>query len=366
MPHRPNKRTNKEGCYRVDRVFRGVGRIAQSSGAKTVGEFRKRDALLTSLYDTGRLDVLKAIKDRRLSIPEVYSADRTGQIGFVATDVVLDRRFWDVYEDWKDTAAEAASTRKRYQCSFTSLSRLGVISSDAKLRALEDVDWDKLRQRWRGGPADWNHLGRALSRFLTMVLGDVYHPFRRKVVQRIPKASTPPGRVPDLTPELFWKLVKTTPDHVQASYVTLVLTGMRVGEYLACTKDNLRPHTHSIEVPGTKTEGSAAVVQVDPSAWDWIEAAIPSTVAYKWLRIHFKRACEVLGLSDLTLHDLRHCTGQWLVNAGRPEASVQQTLRHSDPSMTRRYTRQKMKGEDAAAMACVVLPERRLKAIEGF
>jgi integrase len=37
----------------------------------------------------------------------------------------------------------------------------------------------------------------------------------------------------------------------------------------------------------------------------------------------------------VTLHDLRHCAGQWLTEAGRPEASVQQTLRHKDPTMTR-------------------------------
>ena len=51
----------------------------------------KRDALLTELYDTGRLELLRAIKAHRLTINEVYSAQRAGRLGFVAADVALQR-----------------------------------------------------------------------------------------------------------------------------------------------------------------------------------------------------------------------------------------------------------------------------------
>jgi len=59
---------------------------------------------------------------------------------------------------------------------------------------------------------------------------------------------------------------------------------------------------------------------------------------------------------DLTLHDLRHFYGQALVDAGRPEASVQQSLRHADPRMTRRYTKRKDQGENAQAMEGILFP----------
>ena len=53
---------------------------------------------------------------------------------------------------------------------------------------------------------------------------------------------------------------------------------------------------------------------------------------------------------DLTLHDLRHFYAQQLTDAGRPEVSVQYSLRHSDPRTARRYTRQRDRGENAQKM----------------
>ena len=77
---------------RVDRVFPGVGRINLVSGATTKAEHTKRDALLVKLYDTGRLELLRAIKRRQLTINEVFSADRSERLGFVAKDVMSSMR----------------------------------------------------------------------------------------------------------------------------------------------------------------------------------------------------------------------------------------------------------------------------------
>jgi integrase len=68
---------------------------------------------------------------------------------------------------------------------------------------------------------------------------------------------------------------------------------------------------------------------------------VPSPLRYKWLRIYWKRACEAAEISNVTLHDLRHCYAQWSVNAGIPDAKVQVALRHASAEMTRRYSKQK-------------------------
>ena len=81
-----------------------------------------------------------------------------------------------------------------------------------------------------------------------------------------------------------------------------------------------------------------------------------SPIGYKWLYRHWKEACEAVGVHDLRLHDLRHFYGQQLTNAGRPEAGVQSGLRHTDPNMTRRYTRQKDRGENARTMDTILFP----------
>ncbi len=64
MPHRQSP----HGTFRLDRRFKGVGRINLASGATTATEFRKRDALLTRLYDQGRLDLLNAIRTGTLTV----------------------------------------------------------------------------------------------------------------------------------------------------------------------------------------------------------------------------------------------------------------------------------------------------------
>jgi len=59
--------------------------------------------------------------------------------------------------------------------------------------------------------------------------------------------------------------------------------------------------------------------------------------------------------TDLRLHDLRHCFGQWLADAGVQEARIQTGLRHTTAAMTRRYTMQRDNGENAKTMADVLL-----------
>ncbi len=59
----------------------------------------------------------------------------------------------------------------------------------------------------------------------------------------------------------------------------------------------------------------------------------------------------------MRLKDLRHCMGQWATDAGVSEARVQSAMRHASPNMTRRYARQRDRGEVAKVMADVMLRE---------
>ena len=77
-----------------------------------------------------------------------------------------------------------------------------------------------------------------------------------------------------------------------------------------------------------------------------------SPLAYKALRLAFKAALRAAGLdTGLRLHDLRHAHGQWAVEAGVPEALVQVSLRHTQASTTRRYTKQLGRATVAAGLA---------------
>jgi len=58
-----------------------------------------------------------------------------------------------------------------------------------------------------------------------------------------------------------------------------------------------------------------------------------------------------LPLSELRLYDLRHAYGQWLSDAGAPEAHIQAGLRHKTAAMTRRYTMQRDVGKNGRVLA---------------
>lgn len=345
-------RTSKGGTYRLDRRFPGVGRIACASGATTAGEYRKRDALLSRLYEKGRLDLLHAIRNGAYTVTEVYAADREDNLTrLTGSAAVLQRPLWATVATW--VGPTPGPTRKRYAVSFAKLERH--LRADTTVGDLGKVDWPALLTTWGGSGSDWNHLRRAISHFLAVELGDVHHPWRRQVVAAIPRRAER-SVTPDLPPALFWRIVHAAPEHVQAAYVTICALGLRVGEYLRLRDTDLLPHTQSVSIPGTKTAGSAAVVRVDERLWPWIKQGVPSPLAYKWLRLYWKRALKAAGAdTTLRLHDLRHAYGQWLSDAGMPEARIQTGLRHATAGMTRRYAMQRDKGEASRMMADVML-----------
>ncbi len=359
-------RTSINGSYRLDRVFPGVGRLAVVSGATTREEFKKRNALLTRLYDQGRLDLLRAIAAHTYTVTEVYAADREGRLDRLSGErAILNRPLWATVETWvgrplwgqaaeKWEGAEPGPTRRRYAVSFKALRIRGALPEAVTIEALGAVDWRGLKARWPKSDGDWFHLRAAVSHFLSDQLGDVHHPFRRAVMKDFPRAKAA-ERVPDLDVPTFWRIVNQTPEFVRAAYVTIAYLGLRVGEYLRLRDTDLLPATKQVRVPGTKTASSVATLPVAAEMWPWVTRAVPAPLAYKWLREYWVRARNAVGAGDVRLHDLRHFTAQTLVNAGRSEASVQTTMRHATADMTRRYAKQRERGENAQALAEVLL-----------
>lgn len=357
--------------YRCDVRFPGIGRIAKATGATQRKEYDRRVAILHELYDAGRWDVLEAIRDGRFTIREVVAARRADRLDRLWGELTLNQPLAETVEAWLPESAPAAATRTRYKVSWGELQRSGALPPNARIRDLAAADWKALKGHWPGGAHDWKHLRGFVSRFLTAILGDVHHPFRRHVMDRgnFPLASTT-HRVPDCTPEAFWKVVAEMPEHVRAIPVALLATGMRIGELCACDETNLLPLTHQVRIPGrtlhTSEFKSDAVTQpVDPRLWSWVERAIPVPLSHWRVRELWRRACRKAGVTDLTLHDLRHLYGQWLINAGRSEESVQRSMRHRTADMTRLYTTQRDRQTNAVVIADVLLGFHGLTHTEG-
>jgi integrase len=349
-------RVSKSGSFRLDKRFAPpVGRLAIATGCTTRKAFTAAKACLERLEQHGRLDVLLALKERRVSVLQVVHADREDTLDALLEQTVPPEQLplWATVESWLGPASGRGETVRRYGVSFAKLKThvLQDVPEGAPIAALASIQWKQLAKAWPGSPADWNHCRRAVSTFLTSQLGDLYHPFRRALMKQIPRKREV-ERVPDLDVATFWAIVQAAPAHVRPAFVTLVVLGLRLGEYLRLRETDLHPITKTVSIPGTKTAGSAALVPVASELWGWVVAAVPAPVQRTWLRKYWKRALAAVGAdTSLRLHDLRHLTAQLLVNEGRTEASVQTTMRHATASMTRRYAMQKDRGENAAALA---------------
>lgn len=231
--------------------------------------------------------------------------------------------------------------------------KLGAAPAVGDLSILTKTDWSRFARSWGGSGADWNHARRALSAVLTDLFGTSKNDFRYRLMEVI-EMKEERERVVDLPPALFLQILDKLPPEANAFPMTLVLTGARISEYERLERRNLKPRTCVVEIPGTKTQGSVRDVHVDKQYWHYVDAAVPAPREYGWLRRKWKEACFALDVFDVTLHDLRHCHGQWALLAGAQEQSVQTTLGHKTAGMTRRYTRTLQKGEVAHALGTVL------------
>jgi integrase len=377
--------------YRIDWALpEPVGRLNISLNTKNRQQFERRKVVLRKLLDDAQLDVLLAVKNGATTIEELVEADRAGRLkgAEILGNLKLRANLWTSIEEVLPSMGGCEDTRRRYRTSLRLLQTTPdkplrkKLGSKARVLELTAAPWTQLRATWQRtgkSAADWNHLRRAVSRFLTILLGDVQHPFRREVMKLIPTAKEGRGRTPELTVEGFWSIIEAIPPHARPCIVTLAATGMRSKEYLLCSKTNLNPATCAIAVPGTKTADSADTVYVARELWPWIEAGIPSPLQSRWIHIYWWRACVQLGFgryepvmhdgvqvmrtvklrngktkerpatryAGLRIHDLRHVFAQVASDAGAPTAKVQAALRHSDPAMTRRYEMRRAKGEVA-------------------
>lgn len=366
---------------RRDLTRLGLGIVQLVTKATTQRVHTRRVALFDELVEDGQVSVLRALIGGDATWAELEEAKRRKEhLGSsVLAGIGLHRELFPAMRATVARMGKAKSTRDRYGNTLDALEKQTIVPwphTPMRVKDLLDVEWETLAAGWGKSAADWNHVGRFVSAFLTVYLsppgatgkrariGKV-HPFRLQVVASIPTLDEE-ERVPDLSPELFARILEATPEHVRPAFMVLLLTGMRDrSEYLACTTDDLLPVTHQIRPPGKKTKKSRErqPISVSPSMWVWIEAGIPSPLRYKALHSQWQKACIAVGAghraegqryTGLRLHDLRHALGQWLSDEGRPLNDVQDVLRHATPGQSARYARRTATKRAAETIADVL------------
>jgi integrase len=321
---------------------------ARTTARKTLAA---RERLIDQLVADSQIEVLRALASGTLGIEviEAYAREHGVAGAGLASQVRLSVSLWQALEDTLPHMGASETTRRRYEVSRDQLK--AKLPASLRVRDLLTVDWNALRESWTKSASDWMHVRRMLSRFLSVYLGGKWHQSRHEIMAKVPYAVEE-ERNSELTTDQFLALVAAAREDMKAPLWTLVLTGMRMGEYLRADREHLVPSINGVQVPGSKTKASRSMVRVDPELWHWIEAGIPSPLGYKAFRLAFKDALKAANLpSSIRLHDLRHSHGQWAIDGGVSEALVQVSLRHTQASTTRRYTKQKSRSDVATALS---------------
>ena len=305
--------------------------------------------------------MLDALRRRRLSVGDIrelvalrprdrrkWLQSRAVRVGAELADALkpLDEATWQAIQRTSDFAIgpRVFEAMERLRLAERAELRNAVrhFGPDMKIRdvvLVSKLDWRVIAGAWGTSNADWNHMRRSLSAVLTTLFhDDTSHPVRREVIAAIPLMHEK-EHVPDLPPALVWRILEQLPNHARAFPMVLVVTGLRIGEYERLEPHHLQHESFRIDVPGTKTDASDDYVQVAPDMWPVVVRGVPSPYRYGWMRRIFREACEKAGVQGVTLHDLRHCHGQWAMENGAEEHEVQAQLRHRSIGMTRRYVK---------------------------
>lgn len=169
----------------------------------------------------------------------------------------------------------------------------------------------------------------------------------------------PEGRIRWLTKEQAAELIKAAETDPRATHLPdlirlAVNTGMRKGEMLGLNwqRVDLTANLVHLGAEHTKAGKRRSVPLNDEARTALLNRArfrAQYCPASPWvftnrkgeriesIKTSFSSACEIAGIEDFTVHDLRHTCAAWLVSVGASLIEVRDLLGHSTIRMTERY-----------------------------
>lgn len=346
------EKTHPDGWYRLDRHVEGVGRIRRKSG-RTLTMHRRVDAVVTKFAEAGRLEELRALRIGAITSMMLIDADRRNA---KATDPSAALLAAPLFPASDRHFAGAGPTQVRYRGSIKRLKVDRILGDDATISDLAAIDYPAMNDAWETSDADWNHMRRAISRLLTLQLGE-HHPFRVELLKGYPKRKET-ERLVELSPAEFEAIIGKADVPLQHCFWTLAVTGLRsIAEYRRLTRASLGHFT--VTVRKSKNDASPRVIPVDRRFWHHVTAAVPCPVKPDYLTRAWRVLADAAGRPDLVLRDLRHCYGFWSLEAGVEINVVRDAMGHATLATTQKYVKQRAKAEHASALASLITRGRK-------
>ena len=324
------------GTFILRRRFRGVGAIRRASGTRDPVLFAKLDRMLLTLYDQGRLDLLRALRTRQLHPLEVWDRFHTSALDQLpGADVLplLSAR-WERWITQAETSEASRITRTR-----AGVLLMARLRGDSNLAALPAA-LARLRAEYLDRPRMFNLARAAALAFARDVLGKQHAVYGqvigvRPLTERAQQVPRP------LRLRALCELIAQLPDIEGGMVWTMALTGAGPKEYL---EDGIEILADRVLIHGVKRAGRERVVPL-----------LPGLVAPARSRSHLRKAWKRVA-GARSLYDLRRTYANLLVEAGIPANRRRHYLGHEPQSMHSLYERPEVASwlvEDAQRIAAL-------------
>lgn len=354
----------------IDIRRKGYGRFRKSAGSAKREVVERRKGYIRTLLQNGQLGVLRALANDELTWPQIEEAAKLKRLNDEAllADIKVRAKLFPAIDGMLDRLGKRPETRAWYERTLGQLRTVGFTDTD-RVQDLNCDDWPERLAKWDVSPARKNGLRRAVSRFLSRYLGDKFHPFRRSVLHEdkwpILKQRK---KLRGMSVEVFWSLMARVPyPECVHAYITLAVSGMRVGELLNDKAIQL-DHQNYIIYPEGKTGPGAYAV--DPRFWGFVQASVPCRVmrpSRKTVMIHndpryrrlyrvLKDAAEAFDV-DVTLHDFRRLYAREGEKA-LGLVATQTALGHTTAAMTAQYAAANTRASVAEAVGTALVLAR--------
>lgn len=334
----------------LDRRFRHVGRIKRSWGTTHKPTQRRLNEMMTVLFETGRLDILRQIQSGELSPLQVYDAYRTNDLNRLPTAATM-APLKESMEKWI-TKKECSEAHRRSL--MQSLRHLLKSSGQRSTVSVLPTLLIALREKMQGKhPRSFNLARAAAQAFVKSTQGknsklwaEVSNVEVLKVTPSRHRHPLTPSELREITAEIDWRIV----DMVWS----MATTGMGPSEYWG----KWERREDRVEIHGTKRSGRERVVPA-------IVLISQPHFEYAAFRRHLRDASD----NQVTPYDLRRSYANWLESAGIPRTRRKLYLGHGSTDVTSLYEWHEVTAflaEDAAKLRAYVFgtEKQSLKLVE--
>jgi len=337
----PTRSGGSRGTFVIRRSFRGVGTIRLASGTKRVAQWRRYNAMLTDLYDSGRVDLLRAVQTRTLTVAELYAtwgrAKDRGALPSPGAIVPLAPAFAKWLKGLDRSAAHIATMRsvmRQVGPGRATVAQLPALLETYRARCKETGHAPMFRKARAMGLAFTRRRDRALWNQIRDIEPLAAPESAPGHPQTVAQAEAIRAALPVPWGDYWW---------------TMCLTGMGPREYFVSAWE---VEDEWLAVHGTKRASRERRVPLVPGA----TYTRPTAHRGPW-----KQYREGLAHFGVRAYDARRTFATWCEDAGIPERRIAMWLGHARANVTQLYTRRELDGflrADGAALGAFLAGER--------